>query len=99
MTPVKVSVAFHHTQPTAALKRTTEEKAQEIGIPLPSPEVRRVLAVDSKDQDLAEVTLRSGRLSLHGKENTADLYTVIDQAIHKIERQVKKEKTGCRKER
>lgn len=100
MTPVKVSVTFRHTRPTAALKRYTVEKAQKIGKYLYRPaEAHVVLAADSKDQYLAEVTLQSGRLNLHSKEGTADLYQAIDQALHKIERQVKKEKNRLEKRR
>lgn len=94
MTDVKVSVTFRHTQPTHALKRYAEEKAHKIGKYFSSPlEAHMVLSVDSKNRQLAEVTLQTRRLTIHGREETADLYSAIDLVMGKIERQVRKYKT------
>ncbi len=97
MTDVKVSVTFRHTQPTDALKRYAEEKVHKIGKYFYRPlQAHVVLAVDSKDRQLAEVTLQARRLTLHGKEETGDLYSAIDLVMDKIEQQIRKYKTKIR---
>lgn len=97
MTEVKVSVTFRHTQPTSALKRYAEEKVQKIGKYFyRSLEAHVVLAVDSKDRHLAEVTLQARRLTIHGREETTDLYSAIDLVMDKIEQQVRKYKSKMR---
>lgn len=97
MTDVKVSVTFRHTQPTDALKSYAEEKVHKIGKYFYRPlEAHVVLSVDSKDRQLAEVTLQARRLVIHGREETADLYSAIDLVMAKIEQQVRKYKTKTR---
>ncbi len=97
MTDVKVSVTFRHTDPTAALKRYAEEKVHKIGKYFYRPlEAHVVLSVDSRDRQLAEVTLQAQRLNIHGREETTDLYSAIDLVMDKIEQQVRKYKTKTR---
>ena len=55
-----------------------------------------VLSVDSRDRQLAEVTLQARRLTIHGREETSDLYSPIDLVIDKIEQQIRKYKTKVR---
>lgn len=59
-------------------------------------EAHVVLSVDSRNRRLAEVTLKTRGLSIHGKEETADLYSAIDRVIDKVEQQVRKYKTKTR---
>lgn len=100
MSDVRVSVTFRHTQSTDALKRYAEDKIHKIGKYFYDPlEAHIVLSVDSKDRQLAEVTLQTRRIILHGREETTDLYSAIDSVTHKIEQQVRKYKTKLRKRR
>lgn len=100
MTEVKVSVTFRHTQPTAALKGYAEEKIHKIGKYFDRPlEAHIVLSVDSKERQLAEVTLQTRRLAIHGREETTDLYSAIDKVVDKIEQQIRKHKTKLRRRR
>lgn len=93
MSDVNVSVTFRHTQSTKALKQYVEEKVHKIGKYFYSPlEAHVVLAVDSKDRQLAEVTLQARGLSVHGREETDDLYSAIDLVMDKIDRQVRRRK-------
>lgn len=97
MTDVKVSVTFRHTQPTEALKRYAEDKVHKIGKYFYRPlDAHVVLSVDSKERQLAEVTLQTRGLTLHGKEETANLYSAIDLVMDKIEQQIRKYKTKIR---
>jgi len=97
MTEVKVSVTFRHTQPTDALKRYAEEKVHKIGKYFYRPlDAHVVLSVDSRERQLAEVTLKTRRLTIHGREETHDLYSAIDQVVDKVEQQIRKYKTKMR---
>lgn len=97
MTDVKVSVTFRHTQPTEALKHYAEEKAHKIGKYFFRPlEAHVVLSVDSKDRQVAEVTLQTHRRTIHGREETMDLYSAIDLVMDKVEQQIRKHKTKTR---
>jgi putative sigma-54 modulation protein len=100
MTDVRVVVTFRHTRPTEALKFYAEEKVKKIGKYFYRPlDAHVVLSVDSKDRHLAEVTLQARRMSLHGQEETTDLYSAIDLAVDKIEQQIRKYKSRLRKRR
>ncbi len=97
MAEVKISVTFRHTHPTDALKRYAEDKLQKIGKYFSRPlEAHVVLSVDSRDRQLAEVSLLTRRLALHGREETNDLYSAIDLVIDKVEQQIRKHKTKIR---
>jgi len=102
MSEVKVAVTFRHTQPTEALKKYAEEKVHRIGRYFSrSLEAHVVLAVDAKERQVAEVALNAHGITIHGKEETEDLYSAIDLVTDKIERQIKKrkEKTKLRRRR
>ena len=97
MTDVKVSVTFRHTQPTDALKHYAEEKMHKIGKFFSRPlEAHVVLSVDSKDRQLAEVTLHTHRSTIDGREETTSLYSAIDLVMDKVEQQLRKYKTKTR---
>lgn len=93
MSDIKVSVTFRHMEPTVALKRYVEQKIHRIGKFFSRPlDARVILAVESKECQLAEVELHAHGTTLHGKEESQDLYAAIDLTIDKIERQIKKQK-------
>jgi putative sigma-54 modulation protein len=100
MTEVKISVAFRHTEPTAALKDYAEGKVHKIGKYFSRPlEAHVVLSVDSKQRQVAEVELQTHGFTVHGKEETSDLYSAIDLVMDKLERQVQRHKEKVKLER
>jgi putative sigma-54 modulation protein len=100
MTDVKVSVTFRHTAPTEALKNYATEKVHKIGKYFNRPlEAHVILAVDSKERQVAEVTMQARGVTLHGREETEDLYAAIDLLMDKIEQQIRKYKTKTRLKR
>ena len=97
MSDIRVSVTFRHTQPTAALKLYVEQKIHRIGKYFSRPLAAHViLAVESKECQVAEVELHMHGTMIHGKEQHQDLYAAIDLAIDKIQRQIKKQKEKTR---
>jgi len=100
MSEIKVSVTFRHTQPTEALKRYAEQKIHRVGKYFSHPlDAHVILAVDSKECQMAEVELRTHGATILGKEQHEDLYAAIDLAIDKIERQIKKQKAKIKLKR
>jgi len=57
-----------------------------------------VLTVE-KFRHIAEITILGDRLNLIGKEETNDMYSAIDMALDKIEKQIKKNKQKIRERR
>jgi len=97
MTEVKTSVTFRHTEPTEALKHYAEEKIQKIGKYFKRPlEAHVVLSVEGRQRQVAEVTLQARGMTIHGREETDDLYSAIDLLIDKVDQQVRKHKTKTR---
>ncbi|HTM06922.1 MAG TPA: ribosome-associated translation inhibitor RaiA [Verrucomicrobiae bacterium] len=100
MTDVKVSVTFRHTAPTDALKKYAEDKVHKVGKYFDRPlEAHVILAVDSRERQVAEVTMQAPGVTLHGREETEDLYAAIDLLMDKIEQQIRKYKTKTRLKR
>jgi putative sigma-54 modulation protein len=100
MTDVKVSVTFRHTAPTDALKHYAEDKLHKIGKYFDRPlEAHVVLAVESRERQVAEVTVQARGMTVHGREETEDLYAAIDLLMDKVEQQIRKYKTKTRLKR
>ncbi|MGH9819099.1 MAG: ribosome hibernation-promoting factor, HPF/YfiA family [Pyrinomonadaceae bacterium] len=100
MSDVKVSVTFRGTEPTDALKQYAEEKIHRIGKFFSQPlDAHIVLAVESKERQTAEVELHTHGMTIHGKEETEDLYSAIDLVIDNVKRQVQKYKDKTKLER
>ncbi len=90
---MRVTVTFRHLEATDALRRYAETKIRRVVSkyfhrPL---EGHVVLAV-SKRRHSAEITVAADRTTLNAHEETGDLYSAIDLAVDKIERQAKKRK-------
>lgn len=51
-----------------------------------------VLSVE-KHRHIAEVTMHVNGLHVHGRESTGDMYSSVDDVIHKLEKQVQKYKS------
>ena len=97
MTEVTTSVTFRHTRPTDALKRYAQEKIHKIGKYFNRPlEAHVVLSVDSRQRQVADVTLQARGMTIHGREETDDLYSAIDLLVDKVEQQIRKYKTKTR---
>jgi putative sigma-54 modulation protein len=100
VTDIKVSVTFRHTEPTDALKHYAEDKLHKLGKYFDRPlEAHVVLAVESRERQVAEVTVQARGMTIHGREETEDLYSAIDLLMDKVEQQIRKYKTKTRLKR
>lgn len=87
---MQVTVTFRHVQPTEALRAYAEEKIGRVAKYLHRPMEAHVILSVLKKSHRAEVNLLANGTSLFSEEETSDLYSAIDLALDKIERQVKK---------
>ncbi len=87
-----ITVTFRHMESSEPLKRYAEEKTKRIEKYLEEPiEVHWVLSVE-KIRHMAEATVVAKNISINAREETQDMYSAIDLAIDKLEKQVKKHK-------
>jgi putative sigma-54 modulation protein len=91
---MQILVTFRNIEATDALRQYVDAKVSRVL----SKYFRRpleghvVLAV-SKRRHRAEITVSADRVTLNAQDETGDLYSAIDLAVDKIERQAKKRKT------
>jgi putative sigma-54 modulation protein len=87
---MEVMVTFRHVEPTAGLRRHAEEKVQHAVKFLPRAIDAHVILSVQKQRHIAEVQVTGSHLNITATEETGDLYSAIDLATTKVERQVKK---------
>lgn len=87
---MKVTVTFRHVRSTAALRTYAEEKITRLDRYLHRPMEAHVILEVLKKSHRAEINLIANGTALFGADETSDLYSAIDLALDKVERQVKK---------
>jgi len=87
---MKVMVTFRHVRSTAALRSYAEEKIARLDRYLHRPMEAHVILEVVKKSHRAEINLIANGTALFGAEETSDLYSAIDLALDKVERQLKK---------
>jgi len=94
---MKFSVTFRKMDPTDAIKQYAEEKVKKIKRFFPDPINANVVLALERYQHRADVTitLHNG-LVLKGQNTSDDMYSSIDLAMSKIEKQVRRYKDKIR---
>jgi len=87
---MQVIVTFRHVEPTDGLRQHAEEKVQRVHKYLRRPIEAHIILSVEKQRHIAEVQLSANHLNVTATEETDDLYSAIDLAMSKIERQIKK---------
>ncbi len=88
---MQVMVTFRHVDPTEGLRQHAEAKVQHaVRFLRRAIEAHVILSVE-KQRHIAEVQVSGSHLNLTAAEETTDLYSAIDLATSKLERQVKKQ--------
>lgn len=87
---MQVAVTFRHMDPSAPLRDYATEKVVKVKKYLEDPiECHVVLSVE-KHRHAAEVTIVADGFKINGQETTGDMYSAIDIAVDRIEKQIKK---------
>jgi len=87
---MQIMVTFRQVAPSERLRQHAENKIQRIRKFLRRPIEAHVTLSVLKRRHIAEVQLSANHLNLTATEETGDLYSAIDLAMTKLERQVKK---------
>ena len=89
---MQISVTFRHMESSDALREYAEEKSERLRKYLVEPvEVHWVLSVE-KIRHRAEATMVAKNLNIKAHEETQEMYSAIDKAGDKLEKQVRKHK-------
>jgi putative sigma-54 modulation protein len=87
---MQVSVTFRHMEPTQALKDFAAEKVGRIDKYIHSPTDAHVVLSTERYMHKADITIKAHGMMMRGEEKSDDMYSSIDGAVDKIERQVKR---------
>ena len=94
---MKISVTFRNADEAEDWQRGyAEEKLKKLKKYIDDPVDARVILSVEKFRNTAEINLSSNGLSVNGKEEEKDMHMAIDNAVEKIERQLKKHKERIR---
>ncbi len=93
---MKISVTFRNTEGEEWFKNYVEEKLGKLKKYLDRPvEVRVVLSVE-KFRNVAEINLSDNGMTVNTREEAKEMALAIDEAVEKIERQLKKHREKMR---
>jgi putative sigma-54 modulation protein len=87
---MQIMVTFRQVAPSERLRQHAEKKIQRIRKFVRRPIEAHVTLSVLKRRHIAEIQLSANHLNLTATEETGDLYSAIDLAVTKLERQVKK---------
>ena len=87
-----VSVTFRHLEATPSLRDYAVEKVSKIRSYFGDKNEVTVVLSSEKHRCTAEIILKAGKITANAKEETDDMYSAIDLAVDKIDRQMKKHK-------
>jgi len=96
---MQTSVTFKNLHASDHLKAYASEKLDRFDRFLDNPAEASVVLTVEKFRHIAEINIVGDRLNLIGKEETNDMYSAIDMALDKLEKQIKKSKEKIRERR
>ena len=96
---MQTSVTFKNIDSSDNLKDYVGDKLNRFDKYLDNPAEASVVLAVEKFRHTAEINIFGDRLSLTAKEETNDMYSAIDMALDKLEKQIKKSKEKIRERR
>lgn len=93
---MKISVTFRNTEGDDWHKEYIDQKLKKLEKYLDTPVEARVILSVEKFRNVAEVNLMTNGQTLNSKEEAKEMSLAIDNAVEKIERQLKKRKERSR---
>jgi putative sigma-54 modulation protein len=84
------SVTFRHVESSEALKDYVIRKLSKMDKYIDSPMEANVVLGIEKFRHQADITVTGDGLKIKGREETGDMYSAIDLAMEKIEKQLKR---------
>lgn len=94
---MQISVTFRNMKPSEALRNYAEEKIERLKKYVSNPTDVHVVLAKHKYRNEADIKMMHRGMVMRGEDKTEDMYSSIDSAIDKIERQARKYKDKIRK--
>ena len=96
---MQTAVTFKNLDSSDNLKAYVRDKLDRFDKFLDNPAEANVVLSVEKFRHTAEINIAGDRLTIIGKEETDDMYSAIDMALAKLEKQIKKSKQKIRERR
>ena len=96
---MQTSVTFKNIDPSDHLKAYVSDKLDRFDKFLDNPAEANVVLTVEKFRHIAEINIAGDKLTIIGSEETNDMYSAIDMALDKLEKQIKKSKQKIRERR
>ena len=96
---MQTSVTFKNIDPSENLKSYVSDKLDRFDKYLDNPAEANVVLTVEKFRHIAEINIAGDKLTIIGSEETNDMYSAIDMALDKLEKQIKKSKQKIRERR
>ena len=96
---MQTSVTFKNIEPSDNLRDYVTHKLEKMNKLLDNPAEANVVLSVEKIRHITEIKLIGDRLTLNCREESNDMYSSIDLALDKLEKQLKKNKQKVRKHR
>jgi len=93
---MKISLTFRNTEGESWQKEYVDERLNKLKKYIDRPMDMHVILSVEKFRNVAEVNMIADGLNINAKEEAKDMHLAIDNAIEKIERQLKKHKEKMR---
>lgn len=87
---MQISVTFRHVESSEALKDYAIRKLSKMAKYIDTPMEANVVLGIEKFRHQADITITGDGLKIKGREETGDMYSAIDLALEKIEKQLKR---------
>jgi putative sigma-54 modulation protein len=95
-TTMKIAVTFRNTEGEDWQNQYVQERLQKLKKYIDNPVDAHVILSVEKFRNTAEIRLMANGLNINSREEEKDMHLAIDNAIEKIERQLKKHKEKVR---
>jgi len=93
---MKISITLRNAEGESWQKDYVQERLKKLEKYIDNPVDARVILSVEKFRNTAEINLMADGLNLNGKEEEKDMHAAIDNAVEKIERQLKRRKEKIR---
>jgi putative sigma-54 modulation protein len=96
---MQTSVTFINLDPSETLKTYAREKLDRFDKYVENPAKANVVLTVEKFRHVADINISADGFVVNGHEETSDMYSAIDMALDKIEKQIIKNKKKFKKRR
>lgn len=94
---MRVTISGRHMEVTEALKQHVDDRLRKVRAHFDRVIDADVVLSVEKHRHIAEITVHANGVSLHGKEDSSDMYVSIDAVVDKLDKQIRKFKDRSHK--